>query len=155
MLVETWPNPHCAMTSPKPFQKKMGEGVLLILRLASSYFLGLWNHNIIFLNASLANSSWEWDSSCVFSASYSPSSPVIKSLQICQPSPDSKIFIAGDDVKRLKGHSLSCRSQNIESWSQEKKKSYTKHIWSLRQDKCGTQQGQFDSHGTVISTVNC
>lgn len=34
-----------------------------------------------------------------FSAAYSPSLPVIKRLQICQPSSDSKIFITGDDVR--------------------------------------------------------
>lgn len=46
-----------------------------------------------------------------FSASYSPSLLVIKSLQICQPSSDSKIFITGDDVRGKKEHSLSFRSQ--------------------------------------------
>lgn len=57
------------------------------------------------------NSSWEWNSSCVFSASYSPSLIVIKSLWICQPSSDSKIFITGDDVRGKRNTSLSFRSQ--------------------------------------------
>lgn len=35
----------------------------------------------------------------LFPASYSPSSLVIRSLQICQPGSDSKIFITGGDVR--------------------------------------------------------
>lgn len=123
---------------------------VLILWLSSTSFLGLWSHKIIFLNASPANSSWEWNSSCVFSASYSPSLLVIKSLWICQPSSDSKIFITGDDVrgKRNTAWVLDPRL-NTESWFLGGKKNfYTKQIWSPRQDKCGIQQGQFYSHGT-------
>lgn len=57
-----------------------------------------------------------------FSASYSPSLLVIKSLQISQPSSDSKIFITGDDVrgKRSTAWVLDPRL-NIESWCLEKK----------------------------------
>lgn len=129
-LVVAWPNPHCAMTLPEPSRKEMGGGwsFILILWLSPTNFLGLWSHRIIFLNASLANSSWEWNSSCVFSASYSPSLLVIKSLQICQPTSDSKIFITGDDVRGKKSTAwvLDLRL-SIESWCVGKKKHLTQN----------------------------
>lgn len=61
-----------------------------------------------------------------FSAAYSPSLPVIKRLQICQPSSDSKIFITGDDVrgKRSTAWVLDPRL-NKENWCLEKKNHLT------------------------------
>lgn len=123
-----------------------------ILWLIPTTFLGLGSHQIIFLSASFANSSCEWKPSWVSSASYSPSSPVIKGLRICQSHSDSKIFIPGDvGHKRTTAWASGPRS-TMESWCLERKKSCAKHIWSLREDKYESQQGQFCSHGT---NLNC